>query len=314
MPGLRPPPPPDADELTYLRWLQDDVVSRRQALRHLSAKALQHRLATGRWQIMSRGVYLAHNGPVTREQRRWAAVLAAGAGRRAVLAGLSALEVLGMRGYHSATLHVLISARRQDRDPPPGVVVHRTRHLTAADVHRLGQPPCTMPARSLLDAAQWAGDDERARAIIAAGFQQRLVDGPELDRALARLPRLRRRGLIVAAAADARVGAESVAESDLLRLCRREGLPPPSRQVRRTDSRGRRRYLDVYFEQWKVMVEIDGAQHLEVRHWWADMRRQNDLWISGIRILRFPAWLVRDRPAEVAAQLRAALLAAGWRP
>jgi very-short-patch-repair endonuclease len=59
-------------------------------------------------------------------------------------------------------------------------------------------------------------------------------------------------------------------------------------------------------------VEIDGAQHLEVRAAWADMKRQNDLWITGVRVLRFPAWLVRTRPAEVLAQVRAALIAAGW--
>jgi hypothetical protein len=44
------------------------------------------------------------------------------------------------------------------------------------------------------------------------------------------------------------------------------------------------------------------------------MRRQNDLWIKGDRILRFPAWAVRHRPAETAGQLRRALEAAGWRP
>jgi hypothetical protein len=42
------------------------------------------------------------------------------------------------------------------------------------------------------------------------------------------------------------------------------------------------------------------------------MKRQNDLWVAGDRVLRFPAWLVRRRPAEVAAQVRAALVAAGW--
>jgi very-short-patch-repair endonuclease len=84
--------------------------------------------------------------------------------------------------------------------------------------------------------------------------------------------------------------------------------------VRRVDSSGRRRYLDAWFEEWQVHVEIDGGHHMDVRQWWADMKRQNDLWIPGDRVLRFPAWLVRERPAEVAAQVRAALLAAGWRP
>jgi hypothetical protein len=42
------------------------------------------------------------------------------------------------------------------------------------------------------------------------------------------------------------------------------------------------------------------------------MKRQNDLWIAGVRVLRFPAWLVRERPAEVVTQVREALMAAGW--
>ena len=53
---------------------------------------------------------------------------------------------------------------------------------------------------------------------------------------------------------------------------------------------------------------------MDVRQWWADMKRQNDLWVPGDRVLRFPSWAVRHRPDEVAAQVRAALLAAGWRP
>ncbi len=61
-------------------------------------------------------------------------------------------------------------------------------------------------------------------------------------------------------------------------------------------------------------VEIDGIQHADPLASWADMSRQNQLWIKGDRVLRFPAWLVRERPAEVIAQVRAALIAAGWRP
>jgi len=31
-------------------------------------------------------------------------------------------------------------------------------------------------------------------------------------------------------------------------------------------------------------------------------------------VLRFPAWLVREDPGQVIAQVRSALVAAGWRP
>lgn len=43
------------------------------------------------------------------------------------------------------------------------------------------------------------------------------------------------------------------------------------------------------------------------------MRRQNDLWVAGDRVLRFPVWVIRDKPEEVAAQLRAALVACDWK-
>ena len=82
----------------------------------------------------------------------------------------------------------------------------------------------------------------------------------------------------------------------------------------RQDGAGRQRYLDAYFTGWGVHVEIDEGHHIDVQAWWADMQRQNALWILGDRVLRFPAWAVRHCADEVAAQIRAALLAAGWHP
>ena len=112
------------------------------------------------------------------------------------------------------------------------------------------------------------------------------------------MPRVHRRGLIEEAVADARGGAHSLPEARFLRLCRDAGLPASACQVRRVDSSGRRRYLDACFDEWQVHVEIDGGHHMDVRQWWADMKRQNDLWIPGGRVLRFPAWAVRERPGR----------------
>ena len=303
---------PAADmELLLLR--QAGVLSRRQALRHLSDKAIRHRLASGRWRLAHRAVYLTHRGPMTEQERRWIACLAAGAGRPTYLAGASALAVLGLRGYPSKLIHVLVPAHRRDTDPPAGVVVHRTRSLPVEDRHVNGSPPCTMPVRSLLDAAQWARSDDEAVMIIAAGFQQRLVRARDVQPVLERMPRLRRRGVIVSAVADAAGGAESISEIEMARVCRRAGLPEPSRQVVRRDSAGRKRYRDVYFDEWGLHVEVDGGQHMDVRGWYADMRQHNEIVISGERLLRFSSWMIRHRSGEVVAQIAAALVAAGWR-
>ncbi|MEJ3748567.1 hypothetical protein WEI85_35465 [Actinomycetes bacterium KLBMP 9797] len=305
-------PRDDADELTWLLFRQDGVLSYRQARRFLTEAAVRHRVHTGRWRRVHRQVYVTHNGPVTREQQRWIAVLAAGRG--AVLAGGTALDEYGLYRYAGEGLHLLLPARRHPADPPRGVIVHRTSALPRDDVHIMAAPPRTMPARSVVDAAQWARSDDAAAAIVAAAFQRGLVTEPEILAVLERLRRARRRALITAAARDAAGGSHSLAELDYGRLNRKYGLPEPSRQAIRTDRGGKRRYLDVYYEEWGVHVEIDGGQHNDPRQQWADMRRQNDLWIAGDRVLRFPTFLVRTRPDEMFAQVRAALIAAGWRP
>jgi hypothetical protein len=171
-----------------------------------------------------------------------------------------------------------------------------------------------MPARSVVDAAQWARGDDEARALVAAAFQQRMVGSAEVLDVLGRMPMARRGVLIARTVADAAGGAHSLAELDFLALSRKAGFPEPKLQRVRRDASGRKRYLDVLYEEYGVHVEIDGGQHMDARRAWADMRRQNDVWIAGERVLRFPAWLVRERPDEVVAQVRAALVAAGWRP
>ncbi|MEV4717675.1 DUF559 domain-containing protein [Micromonospora noduli] len=123
-----------------------------------------------------------------------------------------------------------------------------------------------------------------------------------------------RRRLIGQTISDIAGGAQALSEIDFLRLCRRHRLPAPDLQEHRVDAAGRNRWLDAYWREWRVQVEIDGAHHMDVKQWAADMRRQNDVWNSGDRILRFPAWLVRARPDEVADTVRRALIAAGWTP
>jgi very-short-patch-repair endonuclease len=253
-------------------------------------------------------VVVAHNGPLTRRQRVWVAVLSAGNG--AVCGGATAAKLAGLRGYDSGPVHVLVPDDRQV-SAIPGAAIHRTSILPAD--HLLSStPPHTTMARAVFDAAAWAATDDDARAIVAAAFQQRRVIAEEIDAVARLLTRSRRRALVLETAMYAAGGAHSLSEVDLARLCRRFHLPPPDHQVERADRSGRRRFLDAYWAEWRIHVEVDGAFHLEVRAWWADMRRQNDLWVKGDRVLRFPAWVVTRRPEEVAAQLRAALCAAGW--
>ncbi|WP_255292521.1 DUF559 domain-containing protein [Micromonospora sp. WMMA1996] len=303
-------PSDDADELTWLLFRQEDVLSLQQARAHFTRRAIRHRVTTGRWRQAHRAILVAHNGPVGPAQLRWIAVLAAGPA--ALLGGMTAAQAGGLRGFPDQVVHLLLPATTRRSPLPTGVLAHRATHLPDTDVVPVAAPPRTAAARSVVDAAQWASTDTQARTIVAAAFQQRLVGGDDLHEVVERMPRIRRRRLILSTATDAAGGAHSLGELDLLGLVRDAGLPEPTRQVIRRDSSGRRRYLDAYFEQWRVHVEVDGGQHLDPAHAWADMRRQNDLWVEGDRVLRFPSWALRADPTAVVAQLRAALRAAGW--
>ncbi|MDI6103596.1 DUF559 domain-containing protein [Actinoplanes sp. NEAU-A12] len=144
--------------------------------------------------------------------------------------------------------------------------------------------------------------------------QQRRVTVTALREALALFPRIRRHRLLTETFDDLDVSAMTLGEASLMKLCRTYLLPLPELQRQRQDVDGRNRYLDAYWPDHGLQVEIDGAHHMEVDHWSADMLRQNQLWIAGDRILRFPSWLVRARPQIVAAQIRAALEAARPQP
>ncbi len=303
--------------LTELLRDQDGVLDVASARACLTRSALRWRIDSGRWRQLCHGVVLAQSGPLTDEQVLWAAVLWAGPG--AALAGLTAARLGGFKGFddqRERAIHVLVPASRTVRKERPRLplVVHYSRVLQPEDIHPARLPPRTRMARSVVDAAAWMGTDRGAQAVLAAGVQQRLVRVEDLNTVVERCPRLHRRRLIRAALADIAGGAQALSELDFCRLVRRFGLPEPDRQAERCDSRGRRRWLDAVWEKAKLIVEIDGLWHMEAHAWWADMQRDNEFTASGYRVLRFPAFAVRDYPEEVARQIRAALCLAESAP
>jgi hypothetical protein len=302
------------DPLGRLVRQQDGMITRWQALRHMSEKALDHKLASGRWRRVYRGLFLAHRGSLTTTQQWWAAILLAGGDRdhSVCLAGLNALCAWGLRGVQPDGIHVLVPPGNRRR-MPLGIHPHRTKVPPALDGARHLRPVATPPGRSLVDAVAWARTDQEARLAIAASFQQGLVELADVERAAAEQVNVARRALLLATARDCSGGSHSVAELSFLSLCRQYGLPVPSRQALRRDRYGRARYVDLLFEEWKVAVEIDGAHHLDVQQMWDDAIKSNALQLDGYVVLRYPAFALRDRPAQIAAEIREALQNAGWK-
>jgi hypothetical protein len=305
------------DPFAQLCFEQSGVLTTEQAVGLLGRGVVRGHLRAGRWRRVCRGIVATTNGPLNRQQQVWVAVLVSGPG--ALLGGVTALTESGVKGLRESALRVVVPAARSrslrlPRLPVdmPAVRVTRTRCLPD-DHHQAGSPPRTVTARAMVDAAAWAPSSAAARTVIASTFQQRRVVAEDVFGVLGRRRRLPRSGLIKRTVLDVVGGAQALSEIDFAALCRRARIPEPDRQVPRRDGTGRMRYLDVHWLRWRLQVEVDGSHHVEARHWAEDMVRQNQVWIAGDRVLRFPAGLIRSRPDVVIGQMRSALEAAGWR-
>ncbi|PZF79545.1 hypothetical protein [Jiangella anatolica] len=283
-----PAPASDAGEtLARLLAAQAGVLHRHEVPPAL-ARHVRREVRARRWQRVGRDVFVSHNGEL----------------------GPTAAELDGLEGFGTTTIFVTQPCGTRDTRQP-GVVVHYSRFLDDLDVHPLRVPRrCRMP-RSIVDAAAWASRDDRARAILLAGVQQRLVTPEQLRDALSRRGPCLRHALIVETIDDAAGGIASVPEREFAELVRAFHLPEPARQrvLQRPDGR---RYLDADWAEFRLAVEVDGRGHLDVLAWDADLDRANDIVIDGRTLLRFTSYAIRHRPAVVGATLQRALIARGW--
>lgn len=270
---------------------------------------MQAEISAGRWRRGGDLTVITYTGPIATRTAWWRAVLEVGP--TAVLAGVTALQAAGLQGMDDGATHVAAPKSARPRRVP-GVVVHETRRLQPTDAVPTGLPRMRVAVAAVF-AALWAVSDRQAAMVLVTPVQQRLTTPAALADVAARVRRHARRPMLTAVIGDLADGVQALSELDFARLCRRAGLPEPSRQrvVRRP---GGRAVLDVEWDLWKVAAEIDGLQHMEAATWLADAWRHNDVVADGRLLLHFPHLAVRLDPDRVVAQVRAALMSRGWVP
>ena len=261
-----------------------------------------------RWQLIGDQSVCMHDTDVTEEGHRWAAVFQGGP--RACLDGASALIASGLERYQEDSIRVSVPrgakirrSRRYD--------IRQTRRWSAEDVAPSGVPR-TRPEVAAIRGALWARTDKQATYLLTLVVQQGLATPQRLGHELLRIRRDKRRGLLHSVVNDLLDGARSLGELDVGRELRRRGLPPPTRQVLRRDRRNRY-YLDLYWPEWKLVVEIDGIHHTWAENVVGDALRQNALALAGDTVLRLPLLGLRLTPDDFFAQIGWALADAGWR-
>jgi very-short-patch-repair endonuclease len=262
---------------------RDGVISRRElAALGLDRFAVRDMVSAGRWRVLGRQAVCVHTGELSEPARWWRAVIEAGP-EIAALDGVTALVAAGARHLSSREIH--LSVRHASRPlPVRGVRIHQVRGWHRRDVNTAGVPR-VHPAVAAIRAAHWAVSDRQAALFLCVAVQQRIVSPEALQRAAQRITGRRRRAFVRRVVADLVDGAHSLGELDFARLCRQRGLPEPSRQVVRRGPRGKI-YLDVRWDDLKLVVEIDGSQHTQGLSVSDDNLRANAVAIRGDTVLR----------------------------
>jgi very-short-patch-repair endonuclease len=287
---------------------QAGVVSRRQLYAAGVTRAqVRANVRARRWRRVGSQSVAVHTGPLLLDAQHWAAVFEAGP--RAMLDGASALIASGLQ--HFAVDRIRVSVPRGGRvRRARGLDIRQTRRWSADDLASRGVPR-TRPEVAAVRAALWARTNKQAALVLTMTVQQGLAGAEAIGFEMLRIRRDRRRAFAQAVILDLIGGVRSLGELEVARECRRRGLPEPTRQVvRRT--LGGTYYLDLIWEQWGVVVEVDGIHHSWAQQVVGDALRQNAITLSNARVLRLPLLGLRVDPDSFFAQIEAALVAAGW--
>jgi hypothetical protein len=292
------------DRMKEERWgplaaAQHGMLSQRQlnAL-DVSRATVRSQLRAGRWSRRTSAVFSTTTGPLTWEQRLWRAVLHAGPD--SLIGGLTAAKVHGMRGWDRDEITVLVGNELSFEDLA-GVRFFRTRRALI-DMRAPTVIPLCRVAPAVLLFAGYEPNRRTAHGAVAAVVQQRLTDVPELASWLETLRPIRGARGLRALLDDIGDGAQSLAEVDLRRECRRCRVRLPDAQRPRFDRRGRRRFTDA---EWRLIdgrtlvLEVDGAFHDDVLQAAADRARNRKLTTPDRIVVSCSAYELRHDPASV---------------
>jgi hypothetical protein len=283
-----------SDDLVTLAERQARTLSREQLRGYGITDRVIHRMSLdGTLERLSLGVYATGEGGW--RQLAWAGVLLGG--QRAVLGGAAA-------GH----LHGLL------KDPPDQILVfganwrqhgQRWRFSEARRVGA-GEPPRTRLAQTVVDLAAEL-DPDAIVSVVAEAIGRRGLRQAEIRRVLAETTRHPRRALLLDLVGEVVAGSRSPLELRYTREVERaHGLPTARRQE------GPLHYgTDVWYEEFGVLVELDGRAYHSGVAALDDMDRDNDHQLVGVITIRL-GWRHVARPCQAAAKVARALRAHGW--
>jgi hypothetical protein len=303
----------DWGQLRRLADQQHDLLTRRQCLTAgMSGKAVEWRVRSRRWVRLHPGVFLTRPGRDDWHTSALAALLSADSdadGADAALCGASAAYLWGLQRHPPAVVELVVPYRRTIAE------TRRTRVRRSMRwdnlIHETAYPWRTTLPATVVDMAS-RGSAADALSIVAKAVQKELTTANELRQEIRARGGHRYSRLLLPALADIDDGAQSGAEVLYLRdVERAHGLPRSVLQSP-TDV-GRRRFHDFGYEEYDLVVEVDGRLGHEK---WSDRvrdgRRDRQLLTTSRLTTRVFYTDVAVTPCDTAGEVGAILDARGW--
>jgi very-short-patch-repair endonuclease len=299
MAGMRPEVRPHHG-LAELAAKQHGVVARDQlrALGYLDG-AIGRQVRAGSLLRVHRGVYAVGHGRLSVHGQAMAAVLACGP--RALPSHGSAAWLWGLLLTSPSPHHVTVPNRGHRRR---SIRLHHATGLTGQDRATRDAIPVTSVPRTLLDLTTIL-PATRLHHTLELSERLELFDLRRFDALLARTHGHPGHGRLRSALASYREPAftRSELERRLLKLVREAGLPRPSVNFFVAGCE-----IDVYWPRERFGVELDGFEFHRTRAAFErDRRRQEDLKLEGIEIIRLTSRRIEREPEQVANRLRVLL-------
>ncbi|WP_407286573.1 hypothetical protein [Streptomyces sp. BP-8] len=315
--------------LQHLSGLRSRVLTTRQLREHgVPAAELTERCRPGGcWQQVLPGVYLLHPGPPTSEERLQAVLLyathrgpsvprqpsASGDAPEAMITGLAALA---LHGFSEAPpllvldrIEVLVARTRRLRSTGFAQVVRAVDLPVPQQV--TGVPTAPVP-RALADAVAGLNDAAAVRRLLTEAVRGGHSEASAVVRELSRA-RLLTRPHVVDAVDALLAEGRALAEQRLYGMVREHGLPEPLWNVDlRLPGGPHLGGVDAYWPEHGVALEIDTRAprpEEDPLHSAFDHKREH-LERLGITVVRCLPRTLREAPAEQAAVVRTALMAA----
>ncbi|WP_134069629.1 DUF559 domain-containing protein [Mycobacteroides salmoniphilum] len=273
----------------------------------LTGGLLTHHQLRRDFQAVYRNVYVPRGIELKATQRAEAAWL--WSRRHAIVAGLSAAALHGSQWIDATSPAEL---NRGPRDPVAGIRIH-TEQLDPAEVVEVDGIPVTSAARTAFDLGRRPGPSVALQRLDALA-QATLFPVDEVAHIVEK--RKGMRGLVqlrkILPLVDG--GSESPQETRTRYLLLRSGLPKPQTQIRVYTRYGEFvARIDMGWEDVKVGVEFDGAQHwTDPRQRTRDIDRSAQLADEGWRIIRVSSDMLRYRPGTIVARVYEALGQSRW--